>query len=64
MMAKYAISSAIVWAAIILACAVILKGTHYLSQLLPILGGGAAWNVIIAPAAFGMRQGRPPAGKR
>ncbi len=61
MTAKLAISSAIVWAAVILAASIVLKDTGYFPRLLPILGGGAAWNVIIAPAAFRVKQGRPPA---
>ena len=51
----YAISSAIVWAAIIMAAAITLKDTPYFGKLLTILGGGAAWFVVIAPAAFRKR---------
>ena len=53
----YVIASAIVWAAIIAAAAVVLRGTPYLGKILPILGGGAVWFVIITPAAF--RKKRP-----
>jgi len=48
----YIISSVIVWAAIIAGTGVILKDTPYLGSILPVLGGGAAWFVVIAPAAF------------
>jgi hypothetical protein len=52
----YIISSAIVWAAIIASVWIILKDSPYLRNILPILGGGAAWFVIIAPAMFRNRQ--------
>ncbi len=38
---------AIVWAAVIMACAIVLKDSGYFSQLIPILGGGAAASVIV-----------------
>jgi hypothetical protein len=38
---------AIIWAAVILASAMILKGTASFSQMLPVLGGGAASSIII-----------------
>jgi hypothetical protein len=41
------IGVAIIWAAVIFASAMILEGTAYFSQMLPILGGGAASNIII-----------------
>ncbi len=41
------IGVAIIWAGVILASTVILKGTEYFSQMLPILGGGAASSIII-----------------
>ncbi|MFQ5817734.1 MAG: hypothetical protein ACE5H2_07255 [Terriglobia bacterium] len=52
----YILGSAMVWAAIILGAASILKGTPYLAQLLPILGGGAVWSVVIGPAALLRRR--------
>ncbi len=52
----YILGSAIVWAAILLGTAVVLKGTPYFAQLLPILGGGAARSVVIGPAALRGRQ--------
>ena len=51
----YVISSVIVWVAILLAAAMILQGTEYFSKLIPILGGGAAWFVVIAPAVLRKR---------
>lgn len=38
---------AIVWAAVIMGCAVVLKDSGYFSQLIPILGGGAAASIIV-----------------
>ncbi len=49
---SYLIGSTIVWAAIIMATAVILKGTPYFAQMLPIVGSGAAWFVVVSPPAF------------
>lgn len=36
------LANAIIWAAVIIAVAVILQGTGWFAKLLPILGGGAA----------------------
>jgi len=52
----YVISSVIVWVAILLAAAMILQGTAYFSKLLPILGGGATWFAVIAPAGLRKKQ--------
>jgi len=52
----YVISSVIVWVAILLSAAMILQGTAYFGELLPILGGGAAWFVVIAPGGLRKRQ--------
>jgi len=41
------IALAIVWAAVILACAAVLRGTGYWGSVLPIVGGGAAAHVVI-----------------
>jgi hypothetical protein len=48
----YLVSTTIVWLAILVAASVILRGTPYFGQLLPILGGGIVWFVVILPAAF------------
>lgn len=42
------IGTAIIWAAVILASAMILKDTPQWGQMLPILGGGAAASIIIS----------------
>jgi hypothetical protein len=49
---NYLISTVIVWVAIIAASAVILGGTPYFARMLPILGGGAAWFVVIVPGGL------------
>ncbi len=41
------IAVAIVWAAVILATAIVLKGTSYWLRILPIVGGGAAATLIL-----------------
>ena len=41
------IGVAIVWAAVIFASSVILRGTPYWGKLLPILGGGAIATIIV-----------------
>lgn len=48
---------AIVWAAVIIACAVVLKGSGYFSQLIPILGGGAAASIIVVSGGCKNRSG-------
>ncbi len=52
MQSSYALAAAIVWAAILVASAIILGGTPYFGQMLPILGGGAAFFVVILPAGI------------
>jgi hypothetical protein len=49
---NYLIGAVIVWVAIIAASRFILAGTPYFGQMLPILGGGAAWFVVIVPGAL------------
>jgi hypothetical protein len=51
----YVLGAAIVWAGIFIASALLLQGTLYFSQMLPILSGGAVWFVVIVPGA-GQRQ--------
>ena len=51
-LSTYTIGAAIVWAGILLATAVVLAGTPYFAQLLPILGGGIAWFVVMVPGAW------------
>ena len=49
---SYYLAAAIVWVAIIVASALVLKDSPYFSQMLPILGGGAAFFVVILPEAI------------
>jgi hypothetical protein len=48
----YWLGAAVVWAGILLARALVLRGTPYFSQLLPILSGGVIWFVVIVPRAW------------
>jgi len=48
----YLLGAALVWVAIIAASAAILGGTPYLAPMLPVLGGGAVWFVVLSPAAL------------
>jgi hypothetical protein len=48
----YLIGTVIVWVSIWFASAVILKGTPYFGQMIPILGGGVVWFVVVIPGAF------------
>ncbi len=41
------IAIAIIWAAVIVAASMVLAGTPYWGQMLPILGGGAAATIIV-----------------
>ncbi|HEX2348717.1 MAG TPA: hypothetical protein VHI51_09810 [Ktedonobacterales bacterium] len=50
--ALYLLGAAIVWAGIFIAVAVVLQGTPYFGQLLPILGGGAVYFVVLVPMLF------------
>jgi hypothetical protein len=50
------IGLAIIWTAVILGSSMILEGTGYFAELLPILGGGAAASVIVVGG--GLRRGR------
>ena len=58
----YLIGAVIMWVAIIIATAVTLAGTPYLTQILIILGGGAFWFVVLVPGAFfwGRQKSKPP----
>jgi hypothetical protein len=47
----YTVSAAIVWAGLFIAVAVVLKGSGFFAQLLPILTGAMVWFVIIIPSA-------------
>lgn len=49
---SYLIGSLIVWVGILIGIAVILSGTPYFAQILPILLAGPLWFVILVPGAF------------
>ena len=53
---SYLISAVIVWVSIIVASALILRGTSYFSQMLPVIGGGAVWFVVIVPGILYRRR--------
>jgi hypothetical protein len=50
--ALYLLGAAIVWAGIFIAVAVVLQGTLYFGQLLPILAGGMVYFVVLVPMLF------------
>ncbi|HLJ68924.1 MAG TPA: hypothetical protein VKX16_16345 [Chloroflexota bacterium] len=58
--ARYLLGSAIVWTGTLLALAVVLSGTPYFMQILPILIGGIVWFVVIVPATMFTPQGPAP----
>jgi hypothetical protein len=58
---SYLLGAAIVWTGIFIATAVLLSGTPYFGQLLPILGGGAVWFIVLVPSAA-RRPHMPPMG--
>jgi hypothetical protein len=41
------LGNAIIWAAVILAAAVVLQGTDCMAKMIPILGGGAGASVVV-----------------
>lgn len=55
MLRSYVLAAAIVWVAILITSALVLGGSPYFGQMLPILGGGAAFFVVILPAAISRR---------
>jgi hypothetical protein len=46
----FIIGNAIVWGAVIIATSLVLGGTGLMPRVLPILGGGAGFCVVILPA--------------
>jgi len=50
------VASAIVWIAILLGCRAILDDQATFSHLVPILGGGAVFFVVLLPAALFARR--------
>ncbi len=55
---SYVASAVIVWLAILAAAALILRGTPQFGQLLPILGAGMVWFVVIVPGILTRRGQR------
>ncbi len=53
---NYVLGAAAIWVAILLASAVVLSGTPYFVQILPLLAAGAGWCVILGPIL--MARGR------
>ena len=43
----FMIANAIIWGGVIVATALVLRGTGYMEKLIPILGGGAGASVVI-----------------
>ena len=48
----YLIGAVIVWVGLLFALAFTLSGTPYFVQVLPLLGGGIVWFVVIIPGAL------------
>lgn len=57
--AAYLIGTVIIWVAIIFASALTLSGTPYFAHMLPILGGGVFWFVVLVPGAFFWTRTKP-----
>jgi hypothetical protein len=58
----YLVGAVIVWVGLLVAVAALLAGTPYLVGVLPILGAGAFWFIVVVPAGiFGTRRTRPHA---
>jgi len=51
----FIIANAVVWGAVMVGTAFILKGTGLMPKVLPILGGGAGFCVVILPGAMAAR---------
>jgi|GEM_PF-952276 len=51
----YLIGAVIVWVGLIAAATILLRGSDEFPIMLTILGGGAAWFVVIVPAIFRSR---------
>ncbi len=48
----YLIGSVIVWVCILIGTAIILSGTPYFAQILPILFVGVFWFIVLLPGAY------------
>lgn len=43
----FIIANAVAWGAVIIGTSLVVKGSGYMDKLLPILGGGAGFSVVI-----------------
>jgi hypothetical protein len=59
---QYLVGSVIVWVGILAGTAFVLQGSPYFAQLLPILGGGVVWFVVLVPGGL-MTGGRGQPGQ-
>jgi 4-hydroxybenzoate polyprenyltransferase len=48
----YLIGTVIVWVSILIGTAIILSGTPYFAQILPILSVGVFWFIVLLPGAY------------
>ncbi|HDP94862.1 MAG TPA: hypothetical protein ENN40_05830 [Candidatus Aminicenantes bacterium] len=55
----FIIANAIVWGAVILGVAFVLKGSGMMSSIMPVLGPGAVFAVVILPGALAARIKKP-----
>jgi len=51
----YILANAVIWGAVIVGSAFILKDSGQMPKMLPILGGGAAFCTVILPGALAAR---------
>ncbi len=54
----YIISSAIIWGAVIIGCALKLKGTPYYEEISPILIGGVIVHMVLIWIPLGVNLGK------
>ena len=54
----YEIASAVVWIGIFASVAIILDGSSFLGQILPVLSAGAVFFLLILPSALGLEKRR------
>ena len=48
----YLIGAVVVWVGIVIGTAVILSGTPYFAQMLPLLSAGVIWFIVILPGSY------------
>ena len=59
----FILASAIVWSAVIIGCAVILKGTSYYNEISPVLTGGMLFHLLFIWGPLGALSRKKKAGK-